>query len=747
MANRDASLPRWWVFLAMVGLSLTLAVGCPTEDDDDVADDDDSADDDDDDTGDDDTGDDDTVGDDDTAWTSVLGEDDAEGDNNGYQVDIKDYQYQWDGETLTMRTTSWQAFDDDDPGLMIDMYLSNGEDIYTLTWDNVYPAPGALQMWSSTNGWAGALTNPDSLFYDEAGGGSLSIGLDLADIGFDNLCSLEGAAMVNLYGAAGYDDIAPETAGDGTYSVFEFQEIAAARLAEVVFDDTTGGNGNGVADPGETIDVTVSLTNVGCIATGANLTGTLSLSASSSGTAVITADTATFGGGAALDVDAVAAADTAFQVEVDAGATPGQYLMFDLDVSDDDGNGWVMATPTLPVTMTPLLSDAADMATGYDIKDVYYASDGTDLTVMVTGYGAHNADGEVDVFLDTNLDMTADFVLSTYDMVTGTYVGGVFEWDADLGQWSQMAGLVTFEYEAGTGHVLWTFPLESLGDPALAYAYALSIAGYDTDYAPDDPTVEADMGLLVVVDAPYIQLEDEAFTEQTGDGDAFPDPGEVWRAELTIRNIGTTAAAVASGVLVSPDPLINVVNGNVNFGAVAPGASAVGATQPILEIDAAAAESGVYTLVLTVDADGVLFDLDLQLSLGMQAADTTADAPVIDGPMTVLGTTAALADDYQDPSACTGYTASGRDGVYAVNLISGQELTLDLAYDEGGPDAVIYVAADATSPDLNCDDGADAAVDHTESMVFTAPADGLYYIVVDSYYTDEGGPFTLELAF
>jgi len=748
MLRRTHHLPRWIELLALMGLALALTVlgGCPTEADDDD-DNDDSAGDDDDATGDDDTGDDDTIGDDDTAWTSILGEDDAQGDANGYMVDIKDYQYQWDGQTLTLRTTSWEAFDDGDASLMIDMYLSDGTNIYTLTYDNVYPSPDSLQMWSNTNGWGSPLTNPGSLFYDEAGGGSIILGIDLMDLGFDTLCALEGAAMVNLYGAAGYDDIAPETAGDGTYSVFDFQEISAVEIVEVAFDDTTGGNGDGVADPDEVIDVTVSLTNVGCIGTGANLSGTLSLSALSTGVATIGTDTASFNGGAALDVDGVAAADAAFQITVDSGADPGQILAFDLDVSDDDGNAWGLATPSLPITMQTLLSDASDMPSGFDVKDVYTAAADGNLTVLVTGFGPHNADGEVDFFLDTDLDMVSDFVLSTYDTVSGTYVGGAYQWDVDLGQWSQLGTLGAFEFTAGTSHVSWTIPLAELGDPQLAYTYALSISGYDYDYVPDDPSIEADMGLLVLADAPYIRLDDVTYSEQAGNGDAFPDPDEVWRAELTISNIVTQASAVTSGVLTSPDPLITINGGDVQFGALAPGESAVGATQPMLVIDPAADANGAYTLMLTVDADGTPFTAEFTLALGVQATDTTSDAPVIDAATTLIGDTSALVDDYQDPSACTTYSASGLDGVYAVNLISGQQLTADLAYEEGGPDAVIYISADAAEPDINCDGGADLNVDNTETLDFTAPADGLYYIIVDSYYTDEGGAFTLELAF
>ena len=748
MLRRTHLLPRWIELLGLMGLALALVLlgGCPTEEDDDDTGDDDSAADDDD-TGDDDTGDDDTIGDDDTAWTSILGSDDAQGDNNGYAVDIKDYQYQWDGEVLTLRTTSWQAFDDGDASLMVDMYLSNGTDIYTLTYDNVYPSPDSLQMWSNVNGWGAALTNPDSLFFDEAGGGSIILGIDLADLGFDTLCSLEGAAMVNLYGAAGYDDIAPETAGDGTYSVFDFQEIAAVEIVEVVFDDSVVGNGDGVADADEVIDVTVSLTNVGCIGTGANLTGALSLSTLSSGMATIDSDTVTFNGGSALDVAGVAAGDAAFQVTVDSGATAGQILMFDVDVTDDDGNAWGLTTPTLAVTMNSLLSDASDMPAGFDIQEVYTASADGNLTVMVTGFGTHNADGEVDFFLDTNLDMVSDFVLSTYDMVSGTYVGGAYAWDADLEQWSQLGTLGAFEFTAGTGHVSWTLPLAELGDPLLAYSYALSMSGYDYDYVPDDPSVVADMGLLVLADVPYIRLDDVTYSEQSGDGDAFPDPGEVWRAELTISNIGTQPSAVTTGVLTSPDPLITVNGGDVSFGVVAPGASAVAGSQPMLVIDDDADENGVYTLMLTVDADGWPYTMETSVALGLQAADTTAGAPVIDESTTLIGDTSGLADDYQDPSACTTFSASGLDGVYAVNLLTGQQLTADLAYEEGGPDAVIYISADAAEPDINCDGGADLNVDHTETLDFTAPADGLYYIVVDSYYTDEGGAFTLELAF
>ncbi len=131
---------------------------------------------------------------------------------------------------------------------------------------------------------------------------------------------------------------------------------------------------------------------------------------------------------------------------------------------------------------------------------------------------------------------------------------------------------------------------------------------------------------------------------------------------------------------------------------------------------------------------------------GDDPAEICANAPVISAG-TYYGDNSSMIDDYGDPSACTGYTAAGFDGCYAVHLLSGQQLTADVSYAGDVQDAVLYVSTDAAAPDTSCLAGADVEYDTGhENLVYSAPSNGLYYLVVDGYYSSLGGSYTLVIS-
>ncbi len=744
MLHRYTRVARLLGLLAMAwaGMALVLFLGCPTEepvDDDDVTgDDDDVTDDDDDDT---------TIeelpcdyGD---AWTTVGMAEDAQGDHSGYVMDLKEYQWQWDGEILWMRLTAHEAFDTTDPALMVDMYVTDGVDYYTLTYDNVVPSPGSLQVWSSTNSWGAPLDNPPSLRFCEDEADTIVMAVDPADFGFAGVETFYGYGAANLYGDLGYVDVVP----DAEWTEFPLDPSPYLALAAATVDDAAG-NGDGVVDAGETLALTVDVENSGYLPTAPNVTGTLSVNAASTAAVTITVDTLTFGGGVAIDAFGSAAGDTGLELTVDAGALPGEIALLDLALTDDDGNAWTVTLPPLAVATIPVATDDNDFDSGFDVASVQYLTDGTDLTLLITSHSTHEADQQVNFFMDTDLDGVADFVVSTLDGDVGDFGGGLYSWD-DVNGWEQFASPVAYQYDAGSAFVLYSVALSDIGDPELlaGYAVALDPSGAAADYAPDDISSLLGQAIIPLADIPYILLEGRTLTEQSGNGDTFVDPDEVWRVELEVRNIGAAASAVTSGILSSADADLNINGGDVQFGAVAPGSTAVGATQPMLVLDAAADPLGIFTLQLTVDADGSLFDLSFQILLGFQATDLATDAMEIPEAQTLEGDTTDMANDYNNPSACTGWSADGNDAVYSVFLTTGQQLDLALAYEEGGPDAALYVSDDMAAPDVNCLAGADNNVDHTEEVSYTATEAGLVYIVVDAYAADTGGPFTLVATF
>ena len=674
-------------------------------------------------------------------WTDLLEDADPQGDAGGYLVDIQNLQYQTDGDFLALRTTSWAAFDATDPAMMVEMYVSDGVTSHALAFDNVSPAPGPLQLWSNSNGWAEPLPLPASMCVS-AEEQALVLGADLADLGFDQAVTLETWVGADIY--QGYADEAPDGAFDyAIHAVVVLQEIPDVTLLAVELDDTVSGDGDGVIDPGETIHVTCEVANVGYGATGSGLTGVLSLIEGATAAVEWTSDTASANSGDPLDVGGQATIE--FTLVVDAGALAGQALQFALQLIDDAGNEWSLGSAAYAVAMIPLLSDGADLDAPFDPAGVYYAVAGDDLQLMVTSHTPHDADQAVHLYLDVDRDGSADHALSSLDVDAEDYSGGVYA--RDSGGFVRTGDPSEFDFTSGRGYLYCRVPVADLSAMVAAHLY---VVAYDQsgwpppDYVPDDPTVTGDLGAFQVAVAPFIVLDSVALEEHLGDGDPYADPGETWRAILTVRNAGTSDALAVVGELSSTVSEISVVQGTMSFGAVAMEQTAAGAPESLLAISPTAPETWIYTLDLTVVADGLTYGLDLDFPLGTQASDLAADAPLLAVDSTVVGDTTWLADDYQDPSDCTLYTASGNDGAYGVSLLAGETLDLDLQYDSPGPDAVLYVSDDATAPDLNCLAGVDAEFGEHESFTFVAPQDDVYYVLVDGYYAG-GGAFTLQL--
>ena len=203
----------------------------------------------------------------DPTWIEIWPNPDPSGDHGGYIVDLAMHEYNQQGSLLSFRTTSHVAFDDD--AAMIDMYVDNGTDVYTLTFDNDNPNPDALQLWSDSNAWAAPLSNPPSLYQDDDASDSIILGVDLAELGLGGMDEVVLSVAANLTGGGVYDDEFPDSGG----ATVALGPTAAFTLDGVDTFEVTG-NGDGYIDSGEIWHVEVDLTNVGNLpATG--LTGTL----------------------------------------------------------------------------------------------------------------------------------------------------------------------------------------------------------------------------------------------------------------------------------------------------------------------------------------------------------------------------------------------------------------------------------------------------------------------------------------
>jgi len=148
--------------------------------------------------------------------------------------------------------------------------------------------------------------------------------------------------------------------------------------------------------------------------------------------------------------------------------------------------------------------------------------------------------------------------------------------------------------------------------------------------------------------------------------------------------------------------------------------------------------------------------------------DTCQTAPLNDKcaaavPVTigtpVTGTTVNSANNYasglQDMTSCTGFTEQGPDVAYSVVLTAGQSITVTLSGLDTGFDGAIALLGPGTSsicdasPITTCVKGADAnAEGMNETFTYTTDATngaGTYYVLVDSFYPNEAGAFTLSV--
>jgi len=146
------------------------------------------------------------------------------------------------------------------------------------------------------------------------------------------------------------------------------------------------------------------------------------------------------------------------------------------------------------------------------------------------------------------------------------------------------------------------------------------------------------------------------------------------------------------------------------------------------------------------------------------ANDTCATAEVLAvGATGATGTTIGADHNYDmglEGMTCTGFRQRGGDVVYRVNgLTANQAYNISLTGTWDTPDAeydpsfAVLGPLPGTTPEAICNAtpittclaGADATEYMDETKTFTPTMAGDYYIIVDGYYSNEGGAFTLTI--
>jgi hypothetical protein len=118
--------------------------------------------------------------------------------------------------------------------------------------------------------------------------------------------------------------------------------------------------------------------------------------------------------------------------------------------------------------------------------------------------------------------------------------------------------------------------------------------------------------------------------------------------------------------------------------------------------------------------------------------------PLPCGPFSRSGSTAFGSTAYNfnsEPESCTGYFASGRSVVYKFYVTPGDSLWVDYTNQVDGS---IYVVTNCNDVTGSCVAGADeTGTGETEQLRHRFTSGGTYYLFLDSFGANTGGPFTM----
>jgi len=128
--------------------------------------------------------------------------------------------------------------------------------------------------------------------------------------------------------------------------------------------------------------------------------------------------------------------------------------------------------------------------------------------------------------------------------------------------------------------------------------------------------------------------------------------------------------------------------------------------------------------------------------------DTCAGAIAITDCTTgaISGNTQWDTDNYNPGTpgpSCTGYSAAGKDVAYVLSLNAGDVCHFD--YLQPSADASFYIVTDCSNVSASCVIGADQTVTGQDEIIdWTVPTTGTYYLILDSYTSAYGGPWSLS---
>ena len=381
---------------------------------------------------------------------------------------------------------------------------------------------------------------------------------------------------------------------DTTFSDLSFTVYAPVltRAITGVLDTFAQDNGDHVAQPGEVVDLNISIKNTGH----EDIHGVYGLLHSNDGHIIITRDSADYGD---ISVGNTASPSVPFNIQIDSGC-PDPYMAefylvlrgdgytfydtFQLfigttgyytEVEDSDTVNWTYETPW-HVTTRRAHSPA---------HSFYFGDEGT-------GTYPNNANASlISPYIKVGPDAKLSF-WTWYDF-ENNYDKGYVEYSADSGTtWQQLA--------VYTGASDWHFEQISLAGVAPGTAILIRFRGTSDGSVQHEGWYIDDLRVSPPEAPTSLNLESYSIDDSGGNGNGLADPGEDVVLNVTLKNYGDAAQGVV-GILKSPTPSITITDTLVNFGDIFTDSVAQGGYPISVSSDA---EIGVtYTLTLIVTAN------------------------------------------------------------------------------------------------------------------------------------------------
>ncbi|MEM6455548.1 MAG: IPTL-CTERM sorting domain-containing protein [Acidobacteriota bacterium] len=355
-------------------------------------------------------------------------------------------------------------------------------------------------------------------------------------------------------------------------------DVSATKADIFVVD----GNGNGIANPNDTLRYTVVLTNDGDL----GATGTVFTSPVDANTTLVvgsvttsqgTVTTGNTGGDTSVAVDVGlldgngAAVTITFDVTINDPLPPGttsiacQGLVTSPEIPDtptDDPDSVPVDDPTITPAGSGPLVDAikADAVVGDGDGDgLADAGDTIAYTVTITNSGDGDATGATFTSpIDPNTMLVVGSVTTSQGIVTTGNTAGDISVAVDIGTLAGSGGTVTITYSA-----IVVDPLPA-GPPPIACQGTVTSGDLPSDVPTDDPDSPADDDPTITptdID-PMLSAAKLAALTGDNDGDGEVSPGDVLSYTITIAN-GTAADATAVMFADTPDANTTLVVGSV----------------------------------------------------------------------------------------------------------------------------------------------------------------------------------------